>query len=105
MRICEATCVPKPHPCDAMCLSRTLTATPGTVRSVCCVLLRPAHADVVAVDHAVLRCAVKKKIADDVIQKDEQLKKKKFPLVKKQQQSPVAVTPPVSAVSGTAASG
>ena len=64
-----------------------------------------AHVDVMATDHALLCCAVKKKIADDVIQKDEQLKKK-FPLVKKQQQSPVAVAPPLSpAVSGTVAYG
>lgn len=40
--------------------------------------------------------AVKKKVADDLIQK-----KKKFPLVKKQEQQPVAVAPPVTpAVSG-----
>ena len=63
-----------------------------------------AYADVTATDHALLCCAVKKKIADDVIQKDKLLKKKEFPLVKKQ--SPVAVAPPVSpAVSGTVAYG
>ena len=64
----------------------------------------PAHPDVMATDHALLCYAVKKKIAADVIQKDEELKKK-FPLVKKQQ-APVAVAPPVSpAVSGTVAYG